>query len=168
MTNKYIKGELSDELAKDYTIERLFACISPVDNNISPTYRVDAEMIPILTELNEKGWITEYACQGHYTPVNERVITYITFKHDYKFPTEAPLYNLDKNARRKVGSFTKIDVRSVYARDKGNPRYCSRTYYWFGSKSKKINKEAQRQDLIKKLFEWSKNLPINKEEQRYE
>ena len=97
---------------------------------------IDEDMIPILTELNKKGYYTTDCCSGHKEQIekNGYYRAYISF--EYKVPDNIPLYTKSKN-------------------------YC---YYWVGNSSKKTTveeKENERKQLMNDLLEWAKNLKQN-------
>lgn len=115
----------------EYTIERLKKCMPLTEG----TYEeIDKDMIPILTELNEKGYLTYYSCQGHVRDGN--FDAYITFMEKYNFPEE-PFYSAKKVAR--IGGYV---------------------YRWHGVK-RDTDEESEngRKILMAGLLEWAKNLP---------
>ena len=127
------------------TIKRLKNA-TRLDNSIP----FDEEMIPIITELNEKGYKTYVCCQGHiYKDLNCRGWHgYVGFVDKYEFAKQPPLYRVGIKYHSLVGSYSEIK--------KG------RIYYWFGSKSKKMNledRENERKEWIKNMTEWAKSLP---------
>ena len=52
--------------------------------NTSEYVEVDELMCPIILELNRKGYITKYCCQGH---IEDRSVTYIMFEDWVKLPS---------------------------------------------------------------------------------
>ena len=129
----------------EYTMERFLKSIGGLRDSIP----FDKEMIPIVTELNEKGYKTFACCQGHIREdLNCRGWNgYIGFCDKYEFDKEPPLFRVGMKYHNLVDGYSEIK--------KG------RIYYWYGSKSKKMNcaeREKERQQWINSMIEWSKGL----------
>lgn len=137
----------------NYTLDRLRKCL--FSTNGYPLESIDEDMIPIITELNERGYYTTYCCQGH--PNNKtRWSAYISFNNNYDFPINVPLWEYGKSSLVKH-----------YSRKLINSSLNSAFYYWFGSKSKKIDQESERKELMNTIYKWACSLPkriIPKEE----
>ena len=54
--------------------------------------QIDKLMVPIIKELNCKGYLTMYSCAGHpdYKPNPAGSFIFITFKENYEFPAQFP------------------------------------------------------------------------------
>lgn len=130
----------------EYTMERFLKSIGGLHDSIP----FDDEMIPIVTELNEKGYRTYVCCQGHTKKgLNCRGWNgYIGFVDKYEFAKQPPLYRVGVKYHSLVGAYSEIK--------KG------RIYYWIGSKSKKMGyeeREKERQQWIADMLVWAKELP---------
>ena len=130
----------------EYTIERLKKCMPLTEG----TYEeIDKDMIPILTELNEKGYRTIYCCQGHVK--DGAYITYLTFERQCVFSKPIPVYHIGADKKNK---HTKISKSKLFGGD---------VYHWFGSKNKTDEElELERKELIEKLTEWAKTIEPRK------
>ena len=131
----------------EYTIERLKKCMKLTQG----TYEeIDKDMIPILTELNEKGYKTVFCCQGH---VNDGIYsTYLTFERQYVFSEPIPVYHIGTNGKNK---HSKISKSRLFGGD---------VYYWFGSKKRTDEEsEIERKELMERLTKWAKRIRQRKE-----
>lgn len=129
---------------KEYTIERLKKCMPLTEGNYED---IDKDMIPILTELNEKGYKTMFCCQGHVEDCT--YITYLTFYRKHIFSEPIPVFEVTNSRTNSKNKHTKI----------GKSNFGGITYHWFG-RICKTDKEAEieRKQLIKELMEWAKRL----------
>lgn len=137
----------------NYTLDRLKKCL--FSTNGYPLESIDEDMIPIITELNERGYYTMYCCQGHPSK-DRRWSAGITFNNIYDFPISVPLWENNKSSSVKH-----------YSRKSINHSLNRSSYYWFGSTSKKIDQESERKELMNTIYEWACSLPkriIPKEE----
>lgn len=97
---------------------------------------IDEEMIPILIELNEKGYMTDFSCSGHLEEIEKdgRYNVYLVFHN---------LYN--------------IDIKEIPFLE--NCKIEGRIINWYGNKNGTIEeKENDRKRLMKELLEWTKKL----------
>lgn len=126
----------------EYTKERLFNCLDKFNLDNIPTEEIveeiDVDMIPIITELNEKNWITYGCCSGHLERIKQvgTYNAYICFSNMLNTdpPTDPP-----RVTRKMKGS-----------------------YNWIGNKKKSVEEnEKERQQLMVDLLEWAKSLPVN-------
>lgn len=93
---------------------------------------VDEDLIPVLTELNEKGYKTSMSCSGHLEQIknNGQYMAYISFREPY-------------------------DLGKVPRCNKNNKTL----YKWYGNKNGSIEeKENDRKQLMAELLEWAKRL----------
>ena len=132
----------------EYTKERLCNCLDKFNfDNIETedlVNEIDEEMIPIITELNEKNWITCGCCSGHLEQIKQTgtYSIYICFSD--------LLNELPKNP-------PKIN------------KYNNYSFNWIGNKNKSIDEnEKERKQLIKDLLKWAKNLPVNNDLSKYD
>lgn len=126
----------------EYTMERLRRA-TRLDN-----IPFDKDMIPIITELNEKGYKTLACCQGHLKKSNNRWCGYLLFDRPYQFEIEPPLYRIGVKYHSLVGSYSEVSKNK-------------KAYYWIGSRSKKMTleeKESERKKWINDLYKWAKEL----------
>lgn len=103
---------------------------------------IDEEMIPILIELNKKGYYTTMCCSGHLEQIKDigRYGAYLDFKRPYKL--NPPLFNIEKKSNGKY---------SEILNDK--------CYRWNGDTKGSIEeKENDRKKLMNELLEWAKGL----------
>lgn len=103
---------------------------------------IDEDLIPILIELNEKGYKTSMSCSGHLHQIenNGRYESFINFKRPYEFSKPIPLFNKEKS-------------KNKYSEIFGN------SYKWYGNKNgSNEEKENDRKKLMKDLLEWAKGL----------
>ena len=116
---------------------------------------IDVEMIPILIELNSKGYRTLFCCQGHTekTNKNQRCSIYISFnnkKEDFEFFPK----QYDRNGNKK---YSKIKFREKNSNYNIN---INTTLYYYTSKTTKYDKkENERKEIINLLYSWAKDLP---------
>lgn len=117
-----------------YTLERLKNCMDL--GFIEVGYEnIDEGMIPILTELNEKGYITEHSCEGH---VKDGFFdTYISFLNPHGDFDDSNL------------EYSKKDVSRIIT-----------TYRWTGVFDNDEDAEKCKQEVLEYLGEWSKGLPV--------
>ena len=94
---------------------------------------IDEDLIPILIELNEKGYKTSMSCSGHLAQIESigRYESYLAFENPYDFKPLPPRYS----------------------------KTTGQTYYWYGDKNGSIEeKENDRKRLMEELLEWAKRL----------
>ena len=133
----------------EYTIERLKNCIKC--NDYRGFDSIDKDMIPILIELNEKGWKTSYCCSGHIEEIERSGYwnAYISFSNKLKKVPDIILFKEKTRKESKNGMYNKFE--------KG-----SNSFYWYGSNNKKMSikeKEQERKQFINNLFNRVKELP---------
>ena len=110
---------------------------------------IDEEMIPILCELNSKGYKTKFCCQGHTEEEHlNRTNVYIVFADNYDFAIDYP--SIERKGNKK---YTKKVVRN------NNLRLPLTLYFYTSRKTSVEQQEKERQEFIKSIFEWSKALP---------
>lgn len=124
--------------------EELKKYVIPTENDIKD---IDEGMWDILIELNKKGYKTRYCCEGHVSK-NSRYSAYLSFEDGCAPKTVPPLF-----------PFGRVTGVSAYSRVTKN----GNNFYWFGSRSKKKSwtlddEEKERQQLLKDLYEWAKEL----------
>lgn len=163
MISPEYKDEILMPMNQEYTYDRMMRSIlCRYEYTTGYSYIIDKGLYPLLTELNEKKWYTEYSCEGHVNPVNIRWVSYLMFAHQYQFPIPIPVFDTSKSATSRVAPYTRIKITN-YWRQKDKPD-APHAYYWFGSKSKKmnlINQEEERKAWLDAMIEWAKKLPVN-------
>jgi hypothetical protein len=58
---------------------------------------VDELFIPVIAELNRKGYITKYCCSGHASQTSNDSNSYIYFEDNFKLPNLPEGYMYDKD-----------------------------------------------------------------------
>ena len=103
---------------------------------------VDELMLPIIIELNKKGYYTEYCCAGHY--YDKAPNSYILFQEGISIPSLPSGYIYDKDSTRTIrNDFSKYTDGDIVYSD--NDRYFEI-----------INCNATL------LLNWANSLPISK------
>lgn len=114
--------------------------------------KIDKGMWDILIELNNKGYKTMYCCEGHPSR-EERWNAYILFYKNKAPKTLPPLYEVLPNRKQnRAERYSQI--------------LSNECFHWYGTKSKKYTiemLEQERQELLKELLKWAKELE-NKDE----
>ncbi len=133
-----------------YTIKRLEKCMDCC-NDYRGIKSIDKDMIPILIELNEKGWKTNFCCSGHKEKIekNGNWDAYITFSKKIKSIPNLIMFESRTKKEAKNGKYSRFE--------KG-----FNGFYWYGSSSNKMSveeKELERKQFINDLFNCVKELP---------
>jgi hypothetical protein len=110
--------------------------LCPKANCIGRVVEIDDMILPVIIELNRKGWRTRYCCSGHTEDCSS---TYITFEDRY--PGSMPEGFLAEHDER-------MTIRhEYYTRDR-------------------IEKGLQILNVNRKLLEWASKLPEVKSDRR--
>lgn len=133
-----------------YTLNRLSKCIAKC-NDYRGLSSIDKEMIPILIELNEKGWETTFCCSGHKEQIENSGYwnAYITFSKKIKKIPDIKLFEARTRKDSKNGKYSRFEKNF-------------NGFYWYGSNNKKMSieeKERERKQFINDLFNCVKELP---------
>lgn len=116
--------------------------------------RIDKDMIPIIAELNRKGYRTLACCQGHFYDEHQSINTFISFKGVYEFPIDIPKYNEKRNTTRMFSYIWQPRPHSVFR---------GTAIHFRTRKNGSIEvKEAERKQIISDLLKWAKELPALK------
>ena len=118
---------------------------------------VDYNMIPIITVLNEKNYITTGCCEGHVGE-RERVNTWIGFKRDYEFSIPIPWFD----EKKSKGNKKYIELKNCHTKN-GTGTSIS----WFGTKNISfIEQEKEKRLLLNDILKWAYALPKLKEKKK--
>lgn len=95
---------------------------------------IDEDLIPVLTELNEKGYYTNSCCSGHLEGIEKHKSwqIYLSFEDDY-------------------------DLKDIPL--KKNKKGCIYSLEYDGKKKSVEEINEERLKVIEKLLEWAKGLP---------
>ena len=86
-----------DSLRIDEFSEYIFC---PKTNCIGEIVEVDELMIPVIIELNKKGYFTQYCCSGHF--YGQHPNGYIMFKKDIDIPNIPKYFKRENNKKGLV------------------------------------------------------------------
>lgn len=138
----------------NYDLKTLMSLID-IDRKTAKEF--DEEMIPIIIELNSKGYKTLFCCQGHIDECqcidyDYRMCTYIAFAEKYNFDIQPPEYERKGNSK-----YTKLWLRTPHSTLNCSIKMC--LYFYSSRKTPLEQREEERKEYMEKLFEWVKALP---------
>ena len=110
---------------------------------------VDELFVPVIAELNRKGYRTRYCCSGHYA--DEYSSSYIFFAEDYVFPSLPKSYMYDQD----LNPWAYLNTNGQQSKSKRNTIRCD----FYGNKNKSFNELSK--DIFNNainVLEWAEGL----------
>lgn len=130
----YNKDSLKIDEFSDYTYCPKSECIGEV-------VEIDELFVPIIIELNRKGYTTKFCCSGHYYANCPEA--YIMFDSDIELP------NIPKGYTKELDTENHTTIRRIFIKDTDDYGECIDAYKYYN----------EIMNNAKCTLQWAKSLP---------